>query len=127
MYRHSADGIVHMEADIQILHSQNHKNAGHKADQRSADRVHAGAACRDSDQTGQRSIQTHGDVGLSILLPCKQHTGYRCNRRRDGRGAEDPCHLVHVCRRGAVEAIPGEPQDKASEGPQGHRMSRNGV
>ena len=125
--RHRAHGIVHMETDIQDLHREIHDDAGDDADHGRADSVHAGAARRDRDQSGQRGVEAHGDVRLSVLLPRKQHTGDRGHGRRDGRRSENARHLVNVRRSRAVEAVPGEPEDEAAQRAERHRVSRDGV
>lgn len=42
--------------------------SGHEADDEGfrGDRV---AACGDGDQTGQKSVQGHGDIGLAVAQP----------------------------------------------------------
>ena len=125
--RHRADRIVHVETHVQDLHRQIHEDPRDNANNRCSERIHAGAASGDGDQSGQRGVEAHGDIRLSVLPPGKEHTGDRCHRRGDRSCPEDTCHLFHIGCRRAVKAVPGKPQNKNTQSAQGYGVSRDRI
>ena len=110
MHRDSADGVVDLGNVVEELNREDAEHTGDDADDGRAERVNDVAARGDGDQTGQRTVEGQGDIGLAVAHPGD-------DQRRNGgqRGgqvgveADQTCgnHRViagHADGRAAVEA-----------------------
>ena len=116
-----ADGIVDPGDLIKELNAQDHQKTGHKADDEGTERRNSVAACRDGHQTGQRTVQGHGDIGLAVPQPGEDHghagghssgqVGVEADQTGQGHG------LIggQAQGRAAVETEPAEPQDEDAQ------------
>ena len=127
MYRYRTDRVIHMESHIHCFNREIHQNTRPDSDQECAERVYARTSCRDSNQSGQRRIEAHGDIRLSVLHPGEQHARYGRHRRSYGCRSENSCHFTDIRRCSPVKSVPGKPQDETSQCPQCHGMSRNRI
>ena len=125
--------VIHLGDVIEELNAQNNEQAGHKADEECAERRNGIAACSDRHQTGQRTVQGHGNIGLAVAQPGEDHShtgGNGCGKV--GVEADQTGHghgLVggKAQRRTAVEAEPAEPQDEHAQSTGGQVVAGNGV
>ena len=122
-----SDRIVHMEAQVERLYHHDHEKTRDGTDDRRTQRIDGIAARRDADQARKGAVQAHGDVGLSGSGPRESHGRARRNRGGDGRGHEYRGKRDTIPCGGAVESIPAEPQDKASERAERDGMARDRV
>ena len=117
----SAHGVIDLRNVIEELDAQHHEDAGDEADDESTKGRNGVAACGDGHQTSQRAVERHGDVGLAVALPGKEH-GHAGGHRSGQVGVEaDQTGHGHgsvggqAQGRAAVEAEPAEPQDEHAQ------------
>ena len=118
VYSYRAYGVINVELIVQQPHAENHQQAGSRADHDGAEAVGHVASGGNAHQTGQRSIQAHGNIWLAILDPGKNHANHRCHRRRHRGGEENRAQLLNGGSGRAVEAIPAQPQDEYAQAAQ---------
>ena len=104
-----------MEFEVQQFHHQNDEYAGNGADDDCAGGIYRGTGRCDGHQAGQRRIQTHGHIGLSIFPPGKQHADKGGYSRGERGVAQNLCELDRIRGCSTVESVPAEPQDKATQ------------
>ena len=125
VHRDSADGVIDLGNIVEELNREDAEHTGDDADDGRAERVNDVAARGDGDQTGQRTVEGQGDIGLAVA-----HPGDDQRRNGSQRGgqvgveADQTCgnHRViagHADGGAAVEAEPAEPQDKNAQSHRG--------
>ena len=115
MHAYGTDRIIHVELQIKDFDYNDYQDTGYDTDDCRADGVQRVTACGDADQARQRSVQAHRYIGLAVLDPGVQQSGAGGDCRSDRRGDEDGSKGVAVPGSSAVETVPAEPQDEASE------------
>ena len=70
-----ADRVIDMELIVEQPNAERAKETGHNADECRAEAVCYITAGGDGDQTGERSVETHGNIRLAVLYPCENHAG----------------------------------------------------
>ena len=67
VHRDGADGVIDLGNVVEELNRQKmHEHTGDDADDGRAERVNDVAARGDGHQTGQRTVEGHGDIGLAV-------------------------------------------------------------
>ena len=129
----SAHGVIDLCNLIKEFNAQDHEDTGHEADDEGTEGRDRITACGDGDQTSQRAVQGHGDIGLAVAQPGEDHghaggngsgqVGVEADKARQGHG------LVggKAQGRAAVEAEPAEPQDEHAQRTGGQIVAGNGV
>ena len=69
MHRDSADGVIDLGNIVEELNREDAEHTGDDADDGRAERVNDVAARGDGDQTGQRTVEGQGDIGLAVAHP----------------------------------------------------------
>ena len=129
----SAHGVIDLRNIIEELDAQHHENAGDEADDESTKGRNGVAACGDGHQTSQRAVERHGDVGLAVALPGKEHghAGRNCCRKvgveADQTGQGHGLIGGKAQGRAAVEAEPAEPEDEYAQRTGGQVVAGDGV
>ena len=120
--RNRTYGVIHLGDIVEELDAQHHQEAGHKADEKCAEGRNGVTSGGDGHQTGQRTVQGHGDIGLAVTQPGEDH-GHTGGHRSGQVGVEaDQTGHGHgsvggqAQGRAAVEAEPAEPQDEHAQG-----------
>ena len=98
-----------MELVVKQPNAEYNEQTSDSADDGGAECVYNIAARSYGYKTCKRCIKTHGDIGLTVLYPCKDHACYRSDSRRDGGGEKDRAELFDGGCRSTVEAVPAEP------------------
>ena len=122
-----ADRVIDMELIVEQPNAERAKETGHNADDCRAEAVRYVTAGGDGDQTGERSVETHGNIRLAVLYPCEDHAGDGCYGRCDGGREEDRAELLNACCRSAVEAVPAEPEDKYAKAAERNVVARESI
>ena len=123
VHRHRADGVIDLGNVVEELNREDAEHAGHDADDGRAERVDHVAAGGDGHQTGQRTVEGQGDIGLAVAHPGDDQRGHRSQRRGQVGVEADQTrgnHRViagHADGGAAVEAEPAEPQDENAQEP----------
>ena len=107
--RDRTDRIVDPEDIVQEPHAEYDQKSGDQSDHDRTEAVDRITGRCDRDQTCQGSVQTHGDIGLAVTDPGKDHADNCRDGRCDRRRQENASELRNTCRRRAVEAVPAEP------------------
>ena len=128
MHGHSADHVIDLHA-FQRVDTDVHDNTANGANDNGLQRGNDGAGRRDGHQSGERAIQTPGELWLATMIPADKH-GYQCAGRsreiggdRDARDADG----VGIQLTAGVEAKPAEPEDQGAERGQGHAVAGHGA
>ena len=116
-----------MELNIQRFHDDYDEDTRHDPHDGGTDGVHRRTARRDTDETCQTSVDTHGHVGFAVLNPSENHRHAGRHRRGNRRIHEDGGKLRRSGCRRAVKAVPTEPKNKRAERTQGNGVTGNGV
>ena len=123
MHANRANGVVYMKFDVEQFDDTYHEQTGDKTDHRSTEGVNGVAACCHSDESCERAVYAHRNVGLTVLYPREYHCGAggnggcdRCRNEYRRKGSAVPC-------RGSVEPVPAEPQYEAPESSERYRMA----
>ena len=103
-----------MQLQIQEFNDNNNQNAGDGTDDNGAQGINHRAGGRNGNQAGQRSVQTHGDIGLTVADPGEQHCHAGGNRRGNGGGNQNLGQLGDAGSGSAVKSIPSEPENEAT-------------
>lgn len=131
MDAYGAHRIVDLAYLIDELDAEDYGKAGDYADDSRRKRRYRVAACRDCNQSGERTIQSHGYVRFLITDPSDEHDGDGGCGSGEVCGHEDlagchDCFPFHGDRRGSVKTEPAEPEDKDAQGADGQVMSGDG-
>ena len=124
---HRSHRIIHAEHIVEEPYPEDHQDAGHSADDDGTKAVYGIAGCRNCHQTGQGSVQAHGNIRLSVTDPGEDHAHHRSHRRRHGRDQKDRPELRQACGCRAVEAVPAEPENKDAQSAQRDVVARKRV
>ena len=111
----STDRVVDMKLQVKELDYDYYEDTGYCTDHYGTCCVNCVASCRDGYKTCEGCVETHGDIGLTVLDPGEDQSNYCCNCGSDSRCHEDRCELRSACCCRTVEAVPSEPEDEASE------------
>ena len=120
--RHRTDRVVDLGNVIEKFHREDAEHASHDADHGRAEGVDHITAGGDGHQTGQRTVEGKGDIGLAVAHPADDQRGHRSQSRRQVGVEADEArgnHRViagHADGRAAVKAEPAEPQDENTQG-----------
>ena len=127
MYGNGTNRVIHMKLVIQKPYTEYYQQASDKTDDCSTQTIGNITRSRDCNQTCQRCIQTHGDIRLAILDPCKNHTYDSCHCRSNCCGKEYTGQLRTIFTCSTIETIPTKPENKASQASKWKVMSRKCV
>ena len=89
MNTYGTDRIVDVKLQIKELNDYNYQDTGYDTDDDGAESVQRVTACGDTDKAGQRAVQAHRNIRLTVLDPGVKHRHNSGNRRSDRRGNED--------------------------------------
>ena len=125
--------IVYLTHLINEFNAEYHHKGCYESDKKRARRAdHITAGC-DCHQTGQGTVQCHGDVRLSIAQPGDNHGGYGgCGSRQVG-GYKDIAGriygrvTVHGYGGASVKTEPAEPKNKYAKSCCGKAVAQNRV
>ena len=131
MYRKCADRIV----DPQFVerHDADHnQQARYQTDHNRSQERYLIAIGRDPDQTGQGTVECHGDIGFGEQDPADEHRGHRpgrCGQRgRYGnvgrRSGVTDARISQLASR--IESVPADPEDQHAKGRKGDVVARHG-
>ena len=124
---HSAHRIVNAQHIVQEPYAEHHQQTGNRANDQGAEAVRHIAGGRDGHQSRQGGVQAHGNIGLSITDPCKDHAYDGCCRGGNRSGQENGAQLFHTGGGGAVEAVPAQPEDDAAQAAQRQAVAGEGI
>lgn len=79
MHTHGTDGIVDVKLEVEQLDNKNNQKSGNNSDHGSADCIKSIASGGYGHKTCERGIETHGNIGLAVSYPCKEHGRNGCN------------------------------------------------
>ena len=115
MYSYSADGVVDVEHIVEEPYAKAYKHARYSSDDDSSESVGNVTARRDCNQTRQRCVKTHTDVGMTILDPREDHTYDRGDSGSNSGRQKDRSKLFNRCRSRAVKSVPAEPENEYAQ------------
>ncbi len=81
--------VVDVKLEVQELNYKHDDDSRNAADYRGAQSVNRGASRSDGHKAGERGVQGHRNVGLSVLEPSEKHCHNGRDRRRDCRCRKD--------------------------------------
>ena len=127
VHRDGAHGVVDVQLFIDDFDGDVDEDARDEPDEEGADDIDVRTARRHGNEPRQRAVERHGDIGLLVLDPGKDHRRDGARRRRDRGGDEDLRELRHARSRRAVEAVPAEPEDEHAERADGDVVPGDGA
>ena len=80
-----------------------------------------------SNKSSQRSVQTHGNIRLSVLYPCKDHADNSCDRWCNCCGNENGSKLLNASCCGTIKSIPAKPQNENTKTAKRKIVTREGI
>ena len=120
---YSTDRVIDADNVITEPYTEAYQKSGYNTYEESTHGIHGVTAGSDADQTGQGSIQTHGNIRFAIFDPGEDHTGNGCDSRCNGGGSKDGSQLRAIGCGSTVESVPAKPENEASKSTDDNVMS----
>ena len=133
MYRRSTHRVVDVQTMVDELNGKDKHDAADKTDDDGSEGRHEVAACSDTYETGQHTVQRQGERRFAILNIGEEHRGHTTCSGSEVGGQEhvrdsDAVHLTAGSQlRAGVETKPAEPENEYTQSSHRQVVARNGT
>ena len=128
-----ADRVIDLGNLVEELDREDAEHTGHNADDGCAEGIDHIAPGGDGDQTGQRTVEGQGYIGLAVPHPGNDQRrngsqrGGQVGVEADKTGGDHRVIAGHADGGAAVEAEPAEPQDENAQRHGGQVVAGDGA